>query len=303
LRFPVEDTFGSRVKASLFGQYASKNARDYFDNDRAPLKEKQIQEYMDLDLPIRDYWEYREGLSGLDTLEKKFDYVADLPVSVEQKNIMINNIVDRKDAVDMTNYDDFAGFEEFDWAIRNPEKFSFLQEHDVSYSEYTSSKENTKLYNEAYQWQKDDPERSSFMEETYGLSAIDFKQLGEDSRDAYSWAYKNPEKRTVSEAVTEDVVQYRKWTSELNGIHADKDAKGNSVNGSAKKKKVAYINNLKLDYGQKIILFRTIYKDDDTYNSDIVEYLNGRKDISYNEMVTILVELGFSVMPDGTVKW
>lgn len=302
LRFPVEDTVGNRIKAGIFGQYASENARDYFDNNRSPLKEKQIQEYIDLDLPIRDYWEYRENMPD-GTLDEKFDYIAGLPISVEQKNIMINNIVDREEPVDMTNYDEFENYEEFDWYVKNVEKYKFLQANGISYSEYKANEDNKKLYDAAYQWAKDDPERSSFLSEKYGVYAVDYKRMDEDGQEAYTWAYKNPEKRTVSEAVTEDVVQYRKWTSELNGIRADKDAKGNSINGSAKKKKVAYINNLKLDYGQRIILFRSIYKEDDTYNADIVEYLNGRKDISYNEMVTILVELGFSVMPDGTVKW
>ena len=302
LRFPVEDTVGNRIKAGIFGQYASKNARDYFDNGRSPLKEKQIQEYIDLDLPIRDYWEYRENMPD-GTLDEKFDYIASLPVSVEQKNIMINNIVDREEPVDMTNYDDFDNYEEFDWYVKNTEKYNFLQDNGVSYSEYKANEDTKKMYDAAYQWEKDDPERSLFLSETYGISAVDYKSLDEDSQEAYTWAYKNPEKRTVSEAVTEDVVQYRKWTSELNGIRADKDAKGNSINGSAKKKKVAYINNLKLDYGQKIILFRSIYKDDDTYNAEIVEYLNGRDDISYEEMVTIMEELGFTVLPDGTVRW
>ena len=267
LRFPVEDTMGNRIKAGLFGQYASKNARDYFDNNRSPLKEKQIQEYIDLDLPIRDYWEYRENMpSG--TLEEKFDYIAGLPVSVEQKNIMVNNIVDREEPVDMSNYDDFENYEEFDWYVKHTEKHNFLQNYGVSYSEYKSSEEAKKLYD-----------------------------------DTYEWANKYPEKLKVSEAVTGDVFQYRKWTSELNGISADKDKQGNAVNGSAKKKKVEYINDLELDYGQKLILFRSIYKTDDTYNVEIVEYLNGRNDISYEEMVTILEELDMTVYPDGTVKW
>ena len=57
------------------------------------------------------------------------------------------------------------------------------------------------------------------------------------------------------------------------------------------------------DYGAKIILYKSEYPSDDTYNNEIVEYLNSRNDISYPEMVTILTELGFIVEADGTVRW
>lgn len=271
LRFPVEDTLQNRVQAGLFGQYASDVARDYFDNERNPLKEKQIQEYADLGLPIRDYWEYREGLAKQEKLEDKFEYIADLPVSVEQKNIMINNIVDRKEAVDMSNYDDFANYEEFDFYTKNTEKYNFLQDNGVSYSEYKSSEEAKEEYDNIYSWWK-----------------------------------QNPEKVTVSKAITDNVVEYRRYTGELNNIKADKDGNGESISGSAKEKKAAYISGLDLDYGQKIILFRTYYdgkEDKAKYNADIVEYLNNREDISYDEMVTILEQLDMKVYPDGTVEW
>ena len=271
LRFQVEDTLQNRVQAGVFGQWASDNARDYFDNERNPLKEKQIEELVDLDLPISDYWEYREGLAKQETLEDKFDYIAGLDVSVEQKNIMINNVVDRKEKVDMSNYDDFSGYEEFDFYAKNTDKYNFLQDNGVSYSEYISSEDAKKEYDNAYSWYKN-----------------------------------NPEKVTVSKAITDNVIEYRRYTSELNDIRADKDADGDSITGSAKEKKIEYINNLNLEYGQKIILFRSYYdgkEDKETYNGDIVDYLNSRDDISYEEMVTILEELDMTVYPDGTVEW
>ena len=64
-----------------------------------------------------------------------------------------------------------------------------------------------------------------------------------------------------------------------------------------------YINNLPLDYGQRIILFRMIFIEDTTYCNDILDYLNEREDITYDEEVYILEELGFAVFDDGTVKW
>ena len=78
---------------------------------------------------------------------------------------------------------------------------------------------------------------------------------------------------------------------------------GNYSEDLKKEKVIDHINNLSLEYGQRIILFRIQYMDDNTYNSEIVDYLNERDDVSYEEMVCILEELGFAVFSDGTVKW
>ena len=263
LRYPVEDTILNRTQAALFGQYANENARDYFDNERAPLKEKQIQEYAELDIPIAEYWEYREGLKDQETVEEKFDYIAGLDLPVSKKNIMINNIVDRDEKVDLTHYSDFSGYEEFDFAAHNKQKYDWLQANNVSYEEYSRN---------------------------------------EVSRDAYNWAFKNQEGYAVSKAVS-DVVTYRQIAGSLYDIKADKDGEGNSISGSRKEKVLNYINGLDLDYGAKLILFKSEYSSYDDGNMDIIDYLNGRDDISYEDMVTILVELGFTVDAEGNIYW
>lgn len=154
--------------------------------------------------------------------------------------------------------------EEYGFSYKNPDKYAFLKEIGVSYDEYAAS---------------------------------------EDSKDAYSWAFNNPDKYAVSKAVASDVVTYRKYASELYDIKADKDENGKSINGSRKEKVLDYINNLDADYGEKIILFKMEYNADDTYNYDIIEYLNEREDITREEMISILKELGFIVHSDGRVTW
>lgn len=62
LRYPVEDTVMNRIQAGLFGQYANKNARKYFDEERIPLKTKDIEEYKELNIPIGDYWKYKDEI-------------------------------------------------------------------------------------------------------------------------------------------------------------------------------------------------------------------------------------------------
>lgn len=264
LRYPVEKTFGNVVQAGLFGQYASKNARDYFDNGRSPLKEKQIQEYIDVDIPISDYWAYRDGLKGKDTLGEKLAYIDTLDLPISKKNILANNQANRDDPIDMAEFGEYGDLEEFDYAVKYPDKYKFL--------------------------------------EAQGISVKEYKNFDDDTKDAYSWAYQNPDKYAVSKAVSKDVVEYRTYTKGINKIEADKDAYGKSINGSRKEKVFYYIESLPLDYGQKCILFKSEYKSDDSVNRDILEYLNSREDISYEEMVTVLEELGFTVKGDN-VYW
>lgn len=264
LRFKVDDTPANKIQAALFGQWASKNARDYFDNERQTLKSKQIEELAELDLPMKEYWEYRDGLKEKKTLEDKFDYIAGLDLPVAKKNIMINNIVQRDEEVDLSNYDDFADYEEFDFYFKNKEKYEFLQNNKVSYEEYTQS---------------------------------------DESKAAYDWAYKNPEKYLVSKAIMKDIVQYRKHTTLLSNIKADKDKTGKTISGSRKDKVVNYLNELDIDYGARMIMYKMEYPSDNTYNNDIVSYLDSRTDISYQDTVAILKELGFTVDENGNVRW
>jgi len=85
-------------------------------------------------------------------------------------------------------------------------------------------------------------------------------------------------------------------------IKADKDENGKSISGSRKEKVINYINNLDASYEEKIVLFKYEYPADDTYNADIINYVNGRNDLTYEEKVTIYTELGFTVK-DGYVYW
>ena len=264
LRFPVEDTIGNRIQAGIFGQYASKNAREYFDNGYAPLKEKQIQEYVDVELPIADYWKYREGLSGLKTTAEKADYINSLDIEDWQKNLLMNNILDRKEDVDMSNYDNYSSFEEFDYAEKNPEKYEFFKANGITYEDYANA--------------------------------------DEDGKAAYTWAYKNPEKYTLSKVIEADVVKYRSYTSDMNDIKADKDSNGKSISGSRKEKVLDYINNLDAAYETKILLLKTEYPSDDTYNAEIINYVNTLDELTYEERITIFTELGFTVS-DGYVYW
>ena len=265
LRYPVEDTLLNRAQAAVFGQYASSNARDYFDNEYTALKKNQIQEFVDSGLSIQEYRDYREGLKGKDTLGEKVAYIASLDMPIETKNLLVNNIADREEPIDLTNFGEYDDWGEFEYAHKYPEKYDFLKANNISVEQY--------------------------------------ENFDEETKEAWSWAYQNPEKFTLSRSITDDLLVYRQYIAALNDLSADKTADGKTISGSRKKKVLEYINALDADYYAKLILFKMEYPSDDTYNREIIEYLNGRSDISYEEEVTILKELGFVVLPDGTVQW
>ncbi len=280
LRFPVEKTPGNVLQAALFGQYANKNAQTYFDEGYEPLKEKQIQEFKDLDLPIADYWKIREGLSELKpeegktkvTLNQKGDYIGGLDLPISKKNILINNIADREKKINMADYDKFPSFEVFDFAKKNPELYKVLQKEGISVREY-----------------KEKHEKSTFMR-----------------TDDFSWAADNPGKASFGTVFKGGIKEYRGYTGKLYELKADKDSNGKTINGSSKKKKTEYIWSLPIDEGQKAILYRSLFDskaDKRKYNGYIINYLKSRNDISYEDKKTILTELDFKIDDKGRITW
>lgn len=154
--------------------------------------------------------------------------------------------------------------------------------------------------NDEGEWQKVSDEQLDKQNEVtsaLGISPSDYWA----NKEEYDYAYKYPENYAVAKAVG-GYDSYKAYSSELYDIKADKDEYGKSINGSRKEKVLDYINNLNADYETKIILWKSEYPSDDTYNVEIIEYLNNREDLTYEDRVSILTELGFKVS-NGEVYW
>lgn len=151
------------------------------------------------------------------------------------------------------------------------------------------------------EWKKLTDKQLEKQEEVTSGLGISASEYWSD-KEEYDYAYEKPEKYAMSK-VFGGYDSYRAYTKELDDITADKDENGKTITGSRKEKVLNYVNNLDADYGTKIILFKSVYNADDDYNYDIIEYLNSRNDISYEEEMAILKELGFTVDSDGTIYW
>ena len=141
-------------------------------------------------------------------------------------------------------------------------------------------------------------ERQNEVTSALGISPEEYWSKQEE----YSYAYEHPENYAVARSVG-GYDSYKKYSSELYDIKADKDESGKSISGSRKDKVIDYVNGLDIDYGMRLILFKNEYNADDTYNNEIIEYLNSRDDLSFSDTVTILRKLGFTVHDDGTIEW
>ena len=360
LRFPVDDTLVNRVQAGVFGQYASKNARKYFDNNLAPLNEKQVQEYATLGLSYDEYWAYRDDMSAIskradvegasdedvvkskyinsisselsDIQKEKERILNDANMTAEEKEEKVGElekqfadlVKERYNSYNHVSLDgDYAKIGSYYYQWYTPEDGDpyWRKLTDSQVTKYTLTKNAGNAHyvtngsvhyrrNEDGEWVKiSDKQLARQKEVTNALGItpdeywsktdISFLPMPEGE---YEYAFDHPDNYAVAKAVG-GYDAYKGYSKELYDIKADKDKNGKSISGSRKEKVLDYINNLDADYGEKIILFKSEYPSDDTYNYEIIEYLNSRDDISYSEMETILKELGFNVSSDGNITW
>ncbi len=149
----------------------------------------------------------------------------------------------------------------------------------------------------------------TIIENAYGYSICYISGFNEEDNDSFAdWNDNTPNyedigvtfaQYTLAGMISDDPITYCEYMVELD----ETLSKGSYGIDLQKEKATEYVNNLPLDYGQRIILFKIQFPSDTTYCSDIVDYLNEREDISYDDEVFILEELGFAVFEDGTVKW
>ena len=265
LRFDIEPTRKNIIKSAIFGKWANEEAQKYIDSGFKTINKSKIDEFKAMGMKSSEYKKLKAEIAAAGkTNQEKVDYITSLEeLNDEQKNLLINNILDRDYDVDVSDYDSFSSYEEFDYSYRYPEKYNWLKSNNISYKEYTSS---------------------------------------DEAKEIYNYAYNNPEKYSLGMAATNDFKQYYKYKEHINELYADKNSEGKSISGSRKNKVINYVNSLPLDIPQKAMIIRSEYSSFDEYNNDIVSYVDSLS-IPYENKVTILKELDMTVYEDGTVRW
>jgi hypothetical protein len=93
LRFPVKATPGNIAQAAVFGQWASENARDYFNNERTPANERQTRGYSESGLEWDEYTKYRNQISKLDKDADKLALIDSLKIDTKAKEALYRWLV------------------------------------------------------------------------------------------------------------------------------------------------------------------------------------------------------------------
>ena len=126
LRFSVDDTASERVKASLFGQYATKHAQDYIDSGFESINKSKLDEMKNLKMNSTDYKKLKKGINESGTRsEDKLNYIKDLDISNKKKNILASGVM-KKD-IDMKEYSKYDSLNEFKYAKENPSKYQTIR--------------------------------------------------------------------------------------------------------------------------------------------------------------------------------
>lgn len=172
---------------------------------------------------------------------------------------------------------------------RNGKRYNFDMENNA----WFEIKPKTKEGKDNYYYQR---EQTAHNE--WGVSYEDFWNNREAYMDAiyvaengveYGWG--TPYYETVKSAIGLDTfTQFSGEMADIKGDNRYRDMKN-------------YIYNLDIPQAQKHILFKAEYPKTNSHNYEIINYLNERDDISYDQMETILNELGFKVDKKGNIRW
>lgn len=93
LRFPVDATPGNVAQAAVFGQWANEGARDYFDNERKPISERQAQGYAESDLEWKEYQKYKAQITKFEKGADKVSAIKELDISPKAKEALYRSLV------------------------------------------------------------------------------------------------------------------------------------------------------------------------------------------------------------------
>lgn len=262
LRFEADTSPLGMLQSAVFGQYASGNAREYFDNGYSPLTEKQVNEAMDANLPIAEYREIDKGIkeakkeakeSGKSQSEAQYNYIYNLPISMEQKNTLINSRLGTSD-----NVTDDNGYVKYTDGNKT----------------YWYDESNDTVYNSKYR-EMDNIDIKDLTKYSNKKDLTDYGKYG--SLDEFNFATNNPTKYSTIQQITsyDNYVKYKDDISAIKDNYNDNTKQGQK---KAQQKVFNYINSLPLNKYQKIMLQKIgAGYSIKNYEKQVFNYINGLK--------------------------
>lgn len=289
LRFEAEKNPAAVAQALLFGQYASKNARQYFDNSYSPLTDKQLKEVEKIDISVSKYRKYQDDKKEINKIKsdkdpngksingsaagKKAYLIMNSNFSKKEKNYLLSKIGNSKVSVKVDDLEQIPNDKKiykFYFGLNKDSKKDFINE--------------IKNYNvdpgDLYNYYS---KRQSLRREyTSGFAKKEMVEYIKNSKfdEKTKWYLYNKDYGSdISELLVNTFgIKTDDYFNTME--YADKIAKDypNTKQASIRKRKVfEYINNLKCSQKQKIVLFSRAGYSTSEFKNSMYTYINGLK--------------------------
>lgn len=288
LRFEAKKDIGSVAQNLLFGQYSSKEAREYFDKGYLPIDSKTIDKLEKQGVSINEYRKYSNDKKelGLNDIKsdkdsegkaikgtasaKKALAIMNSNYSKKEKEYLISNLSSSDNAVSLSDLNNLKKDEKtykFYFGLNEDNRKTFkneLNDLGMSSSELIKYYETRKEYKDTY---------TSNYSRNNLMNYINSLNVNDDTKwYLYNKDYGSDNLSTVVDKFNlkySDYYNVKKYSEEISTRYS-----GNKNSKIRKELVFKYINNLKLNKVQKSILFKEAGYSDSTSKQIVFNYIN-----------------------------
>ena len=289
LRFEAEKNPAAVAQALLFGQYASKNARQHFDNSYSPLTDKQLKEVEKMDISVNKYRKYQDDKKEINKIKsdkdrdgksingsaagKKAYLIMNSNFSKKEKNYLLSKIGNSKVSVKVDDLEQLPNDKKIYkiyFGLNKDSKKDFINEiknYNVDPGD---------LYN---YYSKRQSLRRDYTSVFAKKEMIEYIKNSKFDEKTKWYLYNKDYGSDISELLVNTFgIKTDDYFNTME--YADKIAKDypNTKQASIRKRKVfEYVNNLKCSQKQKIVLFSRAGYSTSEFKNSMYTYINGLK--------------------------
>lgn len=288
LQFEAKKDLGSVTQNLLFGQYSSKKAREYFDNNYAPIDSKTLEKLEKQGVSISEYRKYSDDKKELGLNDIKSDKDSDgkaikgtasakkaLAImnsnySKKEKEYLISNLSSSDNSVSLDELKSLKKDEKtykFYFGLNEDNRKTFKKELNdlgMSSQELIKYYETRKEYKDTY---TSNYARNNMMNYINSLNVSDNTKWYLYNKD-----YGSDNLSTIVDKFNlkySDYYNVKKYSEEISTRYS-----GNKNSSVRKQLVFKYINNLKLNKVQKSVLFKEAGYSDSASKQIVFNYIN-----------------------------